>query len=143
MKQCRQTLLSAQYVKRIHRNNTNKEIYFCNEKIEHLNNIKFLVILIDCKLNWAEHIRYIKNKIAKSLGIIFKIRIFVDKHTLRNMYFTFIYPYLIYCIEVWGNANEMQLTTLVKIQKKSIRLITLSHNLDHTEPLFERLNILN
>ena len=59
------------------------------------------------------------------------------------MYFTFIYPYLIYCIEVWGNANETQLTTLVKIQKKSIRLITFSHYLDHTEPLFERLNILN
>ena len=43
------------------------------------------------------------------------------------MYFTFIYPYLIYCIEVWGNANETQLTTLVKIQKKSLRLITFSH----------------
>ena len=59
------------------------------------------------------------------------------------MYFTFIYPYLIYCIEVWGNANGTQLTTLVKIQKKSIRLITFSHYLDYTEPLFERLNILN
>ena len=99
------------------KNNTNKEICFCNEKIERLNNIKFLGIIIDCKLNWAEHIRYIKNKIAKSLGIIFKIRFFLDKHTLRNMYFTFICPYLIYCIEVWGNANETQLTTLVKIQK--------------------------
>ena len=88
------------------------------KKIELLNNIKFLGIIIDCKLNWAEHIRYIKNKIAKSLEIIFKIRFFLDKHMLRNMYFTFIYPYLIYCIEVWGNANETQLTTLVKIQKK-------------------------
>ena len=59
------------------------------------------------------------------------------------MYYTFIYPYLIYCIEVWGNANETHLTTLVKIQKKGIRLITFSHDFDHTEPLFERLNILN
>ena len=58
------------------------------------------------------------------------------------MYFTFIYPYLIYCIEVWGNANETHLTPLVKMQKKGIRLITFSHYLDHTEPLFERLNIL-
>ena len=55
-------------------NNTNKEICFCNEKIERLNNIKLLGIIIDYKLNWAEHIHYIKNKIAKSLGIIFKIR---------------------------------------------------------------------
>ena len=61
------------------------------------------------------------------------------------MYFTFIYPYLIYCIEVWGNANETHLTTLVKIQKNRtrIRINTFSHYLDHNEPLFERLNILN
>ena len=58
------------------------------------------------------------------------------------MYFTFIYPYLIYCIEVWGNANEPHLSTIVKIHKKE-RLITCSHYLDHTKPLFERLNILN
>ena len=30
------------------KNNTNKEIYFCNEKIERLNNIKFVGIIIDC-----------------------------------------------------------------------------------------------
>ena len=59
------------------------------------------------------------------------------------MYFTFIYPYLIYCIEVWGNAQHTHLDPLIKIQKKSIRTITFSHYLAHTEPLFERLNILD
>ena len=34
------------------------------------------------------------------------------------MYFTFIYPYLIYCIEVWGNAHQTYLDPLIKIQKK-------------------------
>ena len=32
--------------------------------------------------------------------------------------FTFIYPYLIYCIEVWGNAQHTHLDSLIKIQKK-------------------------
>ena len=50
------------------------------------------------------------------------------------MYFTFIYPYLIGYIESWGNANETYLTTLVKIQKKGIRLISFAHYLDNTEP---------
>ena len=121
---------------------TNREIHICNEPIKCVSNTKFLGVIIDSKLNWAAHILYIKNKIAKSLGIIFKIRSFLDKLTLRNMYFTFIYPYLIYCVEVWGNANETHLTPLVKMQKKGIILITFSHYLDHTEPLFERLNIL-
>ena len=34
------------------------------------------------------------------------------------MYFTFIYTYLIYCIEVWGNAHQTHLDPLIKIQKK-------------------------
>ena len=96
-------------------------IHICNEPIKCVSNTKFLGVIIDSKLNWAAHILYIKNKIAKSLGIIFKIRSFLNKLTLRNMYFTFIYPYLIYCIEVWGNANETHLTPLVKMQKKGIR----------------------
>ena len=93
-------------------------------------------------MNWSAHIHYIKNKISKSIGILFKIRNFLDNHTLRSMYFTFIYPYLIYCVEVWGNTHDCHLNPLIKIQKKSIRTITLSHYLDHTAPLFERLNIL-
>ena len=59
------------------------------------------------------------------------------------MYFTFIYPYLIYYIEVWGNAHQTHLDPLIQIQKKSIRTITFSHYLAHTEPLFERLDILD
>ena len=59
------------------------------------------------------------------------------------MYFTFIYPYLIYCLEIWGNTYETHLNPLIKIQKRSIRTITFSHYQDHTGPLFDRLNILD
>ena len=107
-----------------------------------MNNTKFLGVFIDNKMNWSAHIHYIKNEISKSIGILFKIRNFLDNHTLRSMYFTFIYPYLIYCVEVWGNTHDCPLDPLIKVQKKSIQTITLSHYLDHTAPLFERLNIL-
>ena len=42
---------------------------------------------------------------------------FLDNHTLKSMYFTFIYPYLIYCVEVWGNTHDCHLDPLIKIQK--------------------------
>ena len=72
-----------------------------------------------------------------------KIRNFLDNHTLRSMYFTFIYPYLIYCVVIWGNTHDCHLDPLIKIQKKNIRTITFSHYHDHTAPLFERLNIID
>ena len=94
-------------------------------------------------MNWSDHILYIKNKISKSIGIIHKTRNFLDRNTLRNLYFTFIYPYLIYCIEIWGNSNDSHLNPIIKIQKKGIRAISFAHYLDPTSPLFRRLNILN
>ena len=77
------------------------------------------------------------------MAFFFKIRHYLDKRSLKNIYFNFIYLYLIYYIEIWGNTYETHLNPLIKIQKRSIRTITLSHYQHHTGPLFDRLNILD
>jgi hypothetical protein len=53
-----------------------------------------------------------------------------------------IYPYLIYCNEVWGNAAQAYLSTLQTLQKKAIRIITSSNLRAESEPIFRKLNIL-
>ena len=103
---------------------------------------KFLGVIIDNKLKWTEHIMYIKNKISKSIGILYKIRNFINKQTLINLYHTFVFPYIIYCIEIWGNACHTYLDCLIKQQKKIIRIITFSYYTASTGPLFDSLNIL-
>ena len=96
------------------KHNTNIKILINNNIVDYINNTKFLGVIIDSNLNWAAHILYIKSKISKSIGILLKIRKFIPNNTMRNMYFTFIYPYLIYCIEVWGNAQHTHLDPLKK-----------------------------
>ena len=98
--------------------------------------LKFLGVMIDDKLNWKEHIQYIKNKISKSIGILYKVRPYLCTGTLRNLYFSFIYPYLIYCNEVWGNACSTHIDPIIKLQKRAVRTITFAHYLDNTEPIF-------
>ena len=68
-------------------------------------------------LNWSNHISYIKSKIAKGIGIICRARKFFSKSA-------FIFPYLIYCVEVWGNALSTHTQPLIKLQNKIIRIIT-------------------
>ena len=68
--------------------------------VKRVTSTKFLGITVDDQLKWKQHIDYIKNKISKSIGIIYKARNYVNRHTLRNLYYTFVYPYLIYCVEV-------------------------------------------
>ena len=120
-----------------------RDITINGKNVAYTKNTKFLGVIIDNKLTWSDHIIYIKNKISKSIGIIHKTRNFLTKNTLRNLYYTFVYPYLIYCVEIWGNTNDIHLDPLIKIQKKGIRAITFSHHLDSTAPLFHNLNILN
>ena len=103
---------------------------------------KYLGVNIDSKLNWIPHITYVKNKISKGIGIMFKARDYLNKNCLSNLYHTYIFPYLIYCSEVWGNKSHCHLLPLFLTQKKIIRLITFSKHLAHTEPIFKSLYIL-
>ena len=81
---------------------------------------------------------YVKNKISKSLSILYKIRRYLDNTTLTNMYYSFVFPYLIYCVEIWGSSLKSYLYPLVKIQKKCIRTISFSEYLASSEPLFQK-----
>ena len=109
--------------------------------INRVNSIKYLGVIIDHKLNWIEHIAYVKNKISKGVGILFRARHLLCR-SLINLYYSFVYPYLIYCIEAWGSACQTHLHPLLLTQKKVIRVITFSPYLAHTDPIFKHLNIL-
>ena len=117
-------------------------IYFTGETIIRVSCTKFLGVIIDDKLKWTAHNQYIKNKLSKSIGILYKCRTYFDKENMRNLYFRFIYLYLTYCVEIWGNACNIHLDPIVKLQNKCIRTITYSSYLEHTQPLFNSLNIL-
>ena len=54
-----------------------------------------------------------------------------------------IYSYLNYCNIIWGGAYNSVLQPLYILQKKAIRLISNSHYLEHTAPLFKSLELLN
>ena len=77
---------------------------------------------------------YIKNNIAKSSGILYKIRNLLDRKTLTHLYNSFVFPYVIYGAEIWSNTNAVPLDAIIKIQKKIVRTITFLHYLAHTEP---------
>ena len=113
-----------------------------NDEIHQVSHTKFLGVMIDNKLNWDFHINYIKSKIAKAVGIISKARKFISSRYLITLYYAFLYPYINYCIEVWGSAASTRMQSLIKLQKRAVRIITSSGYRDHTAPLFIKLGIL-
>ena len=101
-------------------NNSSMDIKLCinNGPIQQFNNTTFLGVIIDDNLNWSNHISYINSKIAKVIGIICRARKFFSKSALVNLYSAFIFLYLIYCVEVWGNALSTHTQPLIKLQNK-------------------------
>ena len=69
-------------------------------EIEIVESTKFLGVYLDSGLTWRNHIDYIKGKIARGIGILCKARKYLKENTLITLYYSFIYPYLCYCIEV-------------------------------------------
>ena len=114
-----------------------------NRVIEQIKDIKFLGVILDNHLSWDKHVIFIKNKISKSIGIINKTRKILNKDTLVTLYYSFVYPYLNYAIELWGGTKQFNLNSLHKMQKKIVRLICMAPYRSHTAVLFQDLKIFN
>ena len=122
---------------------TNMKLLMGGQPIEKVEHTKFLGVILDHKITWKKHINYISSKIAEGIGIIRKVQKYLNSDTLICLYYSFIYPYLIYCNHVWRNTCKTNMSSLVLLQKKIVRIICGVRPREHTDPLFKRLKILN
>ena len=140
-------LIFHAYNKPLHKNITLK---INNKAINEEKYVKYLGILIDSTLSWKFHINELGKKVSRVIGVLYKLRHYVNEEIMISIYYSLIYPYLIYGIPVWDSASNTLLLTLHIMQKKVVRLITYNDGrpetpgpLVSTLPLFYRLNILN
>ena len=89
----------------------NIKLYIDDAIIEEASTIKYLGVILDNKLKWTSHIAFVKNEVAKGIGIIQRASKFLTKATLCKLYYTFIFPYLIYCVEV-GDVQKVYICPL-------------------------------
>ena len=55
--------------------------------------MKCLGVLLDDNLSWKEHIKYLENKIAKNIGLMYRGKAFLDKESLLALYYSYIHSY--------------------------------------------------
>jgi len=111
-------------------------------KLERATCSKFLGVFLDEKLKWAQHLNHIANKMARGLGIMGRVCKILPRDILRTLYFSLIYPYLIYCCIIWGSASATALHKLEVLQNRTVRIITRSPFRASASPIYKQLNIL-
>ena len=118
------------------------ELSILGEKINQVYETKFLGVMLDSKLSWQAHIEYISKKISKGIGILCKARKYLTKSCLITLYYSFIYPYMNYCLEVWGKCIQTNFSKIFVLQKRAIRIINSSPWRASSQPIFDELKIL-
>ena len=111
------------------------EVYIIIHNIESKSQIKYLGVYIDQNLHWGSQIQNIK-KLVKNIGIINKLRYYVDLLTLKQFHFSLLYPYLTYGIASWGSVCNIRLRNIKTKQNKCVRSLFFASDRDNAMPYF-------
>ena len=63
--------------------------------------------------------------------------------TMKQLYNSFIFKYVIYCLEVWVGHIQAMLIQFMQCRKTGIRIIANAHYNEHTNNNFNELISLN
>ena len=86
------------------------EIFIDDVIIHKLDNVKFLVVTINEYLDWSTHISVnISKSVARSVGILSKLKFVLPSNILKLIYNSLILPHLSYCNHIWGNTFKSHL----------------------------------
>ena len=81
----------------------------CNE-VNILNTFRVMIILRLLLLLTNLHLKLLSTQVTGADKLLSTQRV-------KDLYFTFVYPYLIYCVEVWGNACDTHLEPISRFKR--------------------------
>ena len=111
------------------------------QAISEVNKTKFLGVIIDNKINWEDHIKYIAGKVSRGVGMMIKARQYLRKEALLTLYYAFIYPYFTYCNLIWGSTYVSNLSKLIRLQNAVLRIMCNAKKFDSVTYLYNELGI--
>jgi len=92
-------------------------------KITKVSSIKFLGMQIDDKLEWKLHIQDLCQVLRKYVGVFCKLSLKLPANILKMLYFSIIYPRILYGIEIYANTYMINLHDLIILNNRILRIL--------------------
>ena len=73
---------------------------FGRKKITQADHVRFLGVLLDDTLSWKPHLAELSRKLARSVGVFYKLKYYVPLDALKSVYHALFHPFLTYGIVV-------------------------------------------
>lgn len=116
-----------------------QRVSFNNVEIEIVNTIKYLGLRIDHGLTWADHISSVCQQLSSVIGILFKVKSFLQKLALTMIYNSLIQSKLLYMLPIYGSATKTLLDRIFVLQKRALKLI---NGLDLRHPTLDLFTVV-
>jgi len=99
------------------------KIIIDNTELDNVSECKYLGVILDNDLKWKQHIELVYSKLIRFVPIFYKLRKKLSSSTLLMIYYAFIHPHTLYCIEIYANTHTSYLNKLTKLNNKILRIL--------------------
>ena len=114
-----------------------------NNTINETSVTKFLGVHLDNFFNFVNQMTEMSTKVAKLIGLLYKLNRFLPETILKTLYTSLIHPYLSYGIEAWHGTYQNNTSKIFVLQEKAIRAINILAYNGQTNAYFKCNKILN
>ena len=130
------------YNKQLHKTCKDEFTIVMNKtRLKRENSIKYLGVIFDDKLCWANHIDNLSNQLARCSGLFCRLRNYVPRKTLCLLYYNLVYSRIQYGILTWGTATK-QIKKIELRLNRIVRIATFSPIYTPINTMYKQLNIL-
>ena len=104
--------------------------------------VKYLGEIIDSKLSFAPHIKYLESKLSRANGIISRLKSTLPDDALLKLNYALFQPHLLYGLTIWGSTFPTYLNPIKTLQNRAVKNIGSGSMYDNSNPYYVRFNIL-
>ena len=104
--------------------------------------VTYLGMTLDEHLDWSPQLQNLFTKLSTAVGMLSKLRYYLQYNTLISIYYALFNSHIDYCIQNLGFTNQASIEKIEKLQNKALRIIHFKGPRDTTRPLYEGSKIL-
>lgn len=124
------------------KNNDTVKVHLLGNKVDIVDNVKFLGVQIDAVLNWKKELEVVTNTMSSACYALRSLRDELTIAHLRIVYFALIESRLRYSIKFWGNSYQYNINAAFVMQKRALRTMLRIKQTESCRDHFKKLHIL-
>ena len=103
---------------------------------------KYLGVTFDNSLSFKLHIDKLTKKLSRSVGILAKLKPYLNSKALLSLYYAIFHSHLQYGLITWSSTFKTYLKKVSILQNKAVKIVGGGNYYDRATPFYSKLRIL-